>query len=63
MRHAVKLTKEEKVKIWLDLCDFSFRLLRKALSPRQLEHKLQKMRQRHLQEDRRVLEALAKTIP
>lgn len=62
MRHAVKLNKEEKARIWLDLCDFSFRLMQKALSAGQLAQKLEKMRRRHLAQDHRILEALARTI-
>lgn len=60
MRHAVKLTKEEKVKIWLDLCDFSFRLMRSALSPKELRRKLKRIRELHWKEDQRMLTALGR---
>jgi hypothetical protein len=61
MRHRVKLTREEKAKIWLELCDFSFRLMQSALRSGQLAARLKRMRELHLEKDKRMLLALART--
>lgn len=58
MRHDVKHTKEEKARIWLDLCDFTYKLMQSALTPAELAKKRKIMRERHLEENRRVLEVL-----
>lgn len=60
MHHKIKMTRKEKFKIWLELCDFTFRLMQRALSPRRLALKLQRMRAFHLEEDRRMLESLGR---
>ncbi|MBI4801655.1 MAG: hypothetical protein HY796_03930 [Elusimicrobia bacterium] len=59
MQHKIKLTAREKINIWLDLCDFSFRLMKNALSVTELEKRLKKIRQAHLKEDRLFLLKLA----
>ena len=61
MRHRVKLTREEKAKIWLELCDFSFRLMQSALTPGQLAARLARMRKLHREKDERLLLALSRT--
>jgi len=58
MRHEVKYTQKEKFKIWLDLCDFTYKLMQSALSPAELKKKRERMRERHLEENQRVLEVL-----
>ena len=60
MKHKLKLTNKEKIKIWLDLCDFSFNLMRKALGSHKLAGKLQRIRELHLKEDRNMLLALSR---
>ena len=61
MRHKVKYTKKEKIMIWLDLCDFSYKLMKSALGGKKLRERLEKMRKEHLENDHRILKGLAKT--
>jgi len=55
MQHRIKLTAREKINIWLDLCDFSFRLMKSTLNITELEKRLKKIRRAHLKEDRLLL--------
>lgn len=45
MRHPLELSPEEKIKIWLDLCDFTYRLMKNGLGNKQLEKRLHFMRE------------------
>ncbi len=60
MRHPLKLTNEEKINIWLDLCDFTFHLTKSTLSSRELKEKLKRNRQVHLKDDYLILSRLAR---
>jgi len=60
MRHEVKLSKQEKIRIWLDLCDFTYTLMQKALSAKQLAKKMKRLRKLHWEEDKRMLIALGR---
>jgi hypothetical protein len=59
MRHPLKLTREEKINIWLDLCDFSFKFLKSNLSAAKLQKRLRIIRQEHLRDDYLLLSKLA----
>lgn len=56
----MKLTKSEKARRWLDLCDFTYNLLKNALTPKQFKLKMEKIRKEHLKDDRRLLMALGR---
>ena len=58
MQHKQKLTAEEKFNIWLDLCDFTFRLMKDNLPPAKFKKRLKKMRQEHLEVDHLALSKL-----
>ena len=60
MQHKVKFTKEEKIRKWLELCDFSYRLMASALSKDELARRLKKMREEHVENDHNVLKYLGK---
>ena len=60
MQHRLKLTVREKIKIWLDLCDFSWRIMKSALSKADLKKRLEMMRKEHIEDDRRILRRLGK---
>lgn len=60
MQHDLRLSSKEKIEIWLDLCDFSFKLMRAALSKRELKKRLNQMRRAHLEDDYLILSKLAK---
>jgi hypothetical protein len=58
MKHFVKFNREEKINIWLDLCDFTFRLMANSLDERQLEKRLARMREEDLKRHREFLSRL-----
>lgn len=60
MQHALKLTAREKTNVWLDLCDFTFKLLKSNLSAKGLSRRFRKIRQDHLEEDYLILSRLSK---
>jgi len=60
MQHNLKFTNKEKINIWLDLCGFSFKLMRAALSKRELKKRLAEMRRAHLEDDYLILSKLVK---
>jgi len=60
MRHKLKLSVRERIRAWLDLCDFSFRLMRGALGEKGLRKKIEKLRLEHLTKDRIILQGWAK---
>lgn len=60
MRHKIKLSVKEKIRRWLELCDFSFKLMQRALTPKELAKRLREMREEHLKRDSRILRNLAK---
>ena len=60
MQHRLKLTKSERIKRWLELCDFTYNLMRKALTPGEFKKKLTRIREKHLERDFRRLENLGK---
>ncbi|MFH1710320.1 MAG: hypothetical protein ABH860_04525 [bacterium] len=60
MRHEIKFTKEEKIGKWLELCDFSYRLMASALSKAELARRLKKMREEHVENNRNILRYMGK---
>ncbi|MFZ5801032.1 MAG: hypothetical protein ACOY3D_06650 [Candidatus Omnitrophota bacterium] len=60
MNHTLNLKSEQKLNIWLDLCDLTFEFLRNNLKPMALKRRLKKIRLAHLKEDCLVLSRLAK---
>jgi len=61
MQHRLKFKSlEEKINIWLDLCDFTFKLISATLSPTELRKKLKKMREVHLRQDYLLLSKIAR---
>ncbi len=55
MRHELNLTVKERINIWLDLCDFSLRLMKTNLSLKQFNMKLYRIREKHLRDDYKLL--------
>ena len=45
MKHLVKFNSREKIHIWLDLCDFTSRLMAAGLNKEQLDKRLRRMRE------------------
>ena len=60
MRHKEKLSKSEKIRRWLELCDFSYRLMSGALSKARLNQRFRKIREEHVKNDHRILRYLGK---
>ncbi|MBI5400018.1 hypothetical protein HZB07_05355 [Candidatus Saganbacteria bacterium] len=60
MRHKIKLTVNEKIRAWLDLSDFSFRLMKAALSKKELMKRIEKMNLTHAERNRLILARMAK---
>jgi len=60
MRHKIKLSISEKIRAWLELCDFSFQLMKRNLKPRELARRLKKMKEEHEEKNYRILKGLAK---
>lgn len=48
MKHAVKLSPQDKAQVWIDLCDFSLRLMESALDRSRIEEKFRRMREEDL---------------
>lgn len=63
MKHSVRFSKEEKINIWLDLCDFTFRLMASSLDKRQLENRLSRMREEDVKSHREFLSRLGNILP
>jgi len=63
MKHSVRFSKEEKINIWLDLCDFTFRLMAGSLDKRQLENRLSRMREEDVKSHREFLSRLGNILP
>ncbi len=60
MKHPLKYSSQEKVEIWLDLCDLTFRLMASSLNPEQLENRLHRMREEDVKSHRNFLTRLGK---
>jgi hypothetical protein len=60
MKHKLKLRVEEKVRRWLELCDFTYNLMKKNLSSKEFKKRLERIREEHLERDYRLLKSLAK---
>lgn len=61
MHHALKFrNSEEKINIWLDLCDFTFQLMKSSLPRAKLRERLKEIREAHLKEDQLILSKLAR---
>ena len=58
MKHNVKLTIKEKINIWLDLCEFSSKLMESAISKKECNDRMKRMRDEHLKRDRIILEKI-----
>ncbi len=61
MKHEINLTPEDRVQAWLDLCDFSLRLMESALSPSRLEERFRRMREENLRGHREFLRRLGES--
>ena len=60
MHHYLKLTTQEKWKAWLNLCDFTFNLLKDNLGKGELKRRLQRMRASKLRIYQVVFENMSK---
>jgi len=60
MQHNIRLSVQEKIKIWLDLCDFSYKLMEQNLSKKELHERLKKLREEHLRNDVQMLKKIFK---
>lgn len=60
MHHKVKYAQNEKIKIWLDLCDFSLKLMKSALSSSGFKKRIIRMRKEHQEDNRRFLVAMGR---
>mgnify|MGYP001591882287 CR=1 FL=1 len=59
MRHKIKLTVKEKINAWLDLCDFSFLLMKSTLNEKALIRKIDKINFAHAERNKLILKGLA----
>lgn len=60
MRHRIKLNIKERINRWLELCDFSYYLMKKALSPSRFKKRFERLREEHLQKDYKILQGWAR---
>ncbi|MCS7151444.1 MAG: hypothetical protein NZ928_03550 [Endomicrobia bacterium] len=60
MQHRLKLSQKQKFEIWLDLCDFSYKVMRQNLSKKELEKKLKLIRKKHIEKDLEMLNKIFK---
>lgn len=60
MRRALHLSEGARVSAWLDLCDFTFRLMKSSLGDKALEQRLKRMRRAQEQSRRRLLVNLSR---
>lgn len=60
MQHKIELSVQEKRKAWLNLCDFSFKLIEDNLGKEDLQRKLRKMREAHVKVNHSILEGLSR---
>lgn len=60
MYHKLRLSIQERIKAWLDLCDFSLKLLEDNMDKKRVELKLKRMREDHLKTDYSVLSGLSR---
>lgn len=60
MKHNIRLTTKERINIWLDLCEFSSRLMEKTMSKKELNRKVERMRSEHLRRDKIILEKIGR---
>ncbi len=59
MYHNLPENPEKRIEIWLELCDFTYKLLKDALSPEEFKKRLEWMRKDHLGRDYKILDKLA----
>ena len=60
MYHKSKLSNQEKIKAWLDLCNFTFKLLEDNLEKEEMIKRFKKMRQEHLYVNYSILKRMSK---
>lgn len=61
MQHTLRFTNlDEKLQAWLNLCDFTFHLMKNSLSAVELKKRIKKIRRAHLKEDIIILSKLAR---
>lgn len=58
MKHKVELSARERVNAWLEICDFTFRLMSASLDKRRLEKRLRRMREDNVAAHKRFLSRL-----
>ncbi len=58
MKHDIRLSTKEKINIWLDLCEFSSRLMESTISKKECNDRVKRMRNEHLKRDRIILEKI-----
>lgn len=59
MEHKARLSEKEEIDVWLDLCDFGYKVMTQNLTDSQFKDRLKKMRQKHLKKDLRILKILS----
>lgn len=60
MYHKIKLSTNEKIKAWLSLCDFTYKLLKDNFGEKRLRQILKKMRDGRLEVNYSILKRLAR---
>lgn len=60
MQHDIKLSKEEKMDRWLELCDFSYHFMKENLTKKEFDRRMKRLRDEHLEGDYKWLKSLAK---
>ena len=60
MYHKLKLSSEEKIKTWLNLCDFTFELMEKNLGKRDFLKRLKKIREDQVKANYFLLRGLSR---
>ncbi len=58
MYHKVKLSTQERIKAWLNLCDLTFKLLKDNLGEKELRSRLKRMREEQIQANYLMLKGL-----
>lgn len=60
MKHKINRSHNEKLKAWIDICDFSFRVMEKTLSKEEIEKRINKIKILHSENNKHIFTALGK---
>ena len=60
MYHKAKLSAQEKIKLWLSLCDFPATLIEDNFGKEEFQKRLEKMRETHVRVNHSMLKGLSR---